>query len=184
MEFEYFSLKKFFTPTRGNSKYTKEYGNKNKGEIPVYSASTNLPLTHINNHDYDGEYLTWSTNGFGGFLKLLKGKFCINGDRGILIPKDDSVDLTYLKLVLQPILRDMAKGRKGEKNKNEFTKVPLNMVEGVEIPLPVKEDGEPDLKKQKEIAEKYKKINEMKKKLKEDYEGIVNSEVKIIESYN
>ncbi len=183
MEFEYFSLIKFFTPLRGDSKYTKEYGNKNKGKIPVYSASTNLPLTYVNHNDYEGEYLTWSTNGFGGFLKLLKGKFCINGDRGILIKKDDSVDLTYLQLVLQPILREMAKGRKGEKNKNEFTKVSLDMVNEVEIPLPLKENGEPDLEKQKEIAEKYKKIGEIKRKLKEDYESIKDINLDLTEKY-
>ena len=182
MEFDYFDLTQFFTPLRGNSKYTKEYGDKNKGKFPVYSASTNLPLTYVNHYDYDGEYLTWSTNGFGGFLKLLKGKFCINGDRGIVIPKEKSVDLIYLQLVLQPILREMAKGRKGEKNKNEFTKVPLRMVEEVKIPLPTK-DKKIDPDKQEEIAEKYKKIVEIKKKLKEDYESIKNANIDIGEKY-
>ncbi|MDP2629013.1 MAG: restriction endonuclease subunit S [Nanoarchaeota archaeon] len=183
MEFDFFKLTRFFNVLRGNSEYTKEYGNKHKGEFPVYSASTNLPLTYIDHYDYDGEYLTWSTNGFGGFLKLLIGKFSINGDRGILIPKDKTIDIKYIQFVLQPILREVAKGRKGENNKNEFTKVSLTAIQEVEIPFPIKKDGTIDLEKQKEISEKYEKIEKIKIKLKEDYQKIEDIKIDINSKY-
>ena len=102
------------------------------------------------------------TQYFGGFLKLLIGKFSINGDRGILIPKDKTIDIKYIQFVLQPILREVAKGRKGENNKNEFTKVSLTAIQEVEIPFPIKKDGTIDLEKQKEISEKYEKIEKIK----------------------
>jgi len=179
MEFEYFKLIQFFYPLRGNSKYTKEYGDKQKGEYPVYSASINFPLMHISHFDYEGEYLTWSTNGFGGFLKLLNGKFSINGDRGILIPKEKDINIKYIQFVLQPILRDLAKGRKGEKGKNEFTKVSLSAIKEVEIPLPVKKDGTIDADRQAEISRKYEKIEDVRRKLIEDYEKIKDMKIDI-----
>lgn len=183
MEFDFFKITRFFDTLRGNSEYTKEYGNKHKGEYPVYSASTNLPLTYIDRYDYEGGYLTWSTNGFGGFLKLLNGKFSINGDRGILIPKNKEVNIKYIQFILQPILREVAKGRKGEKNKNEFTKVSLSAIQEVEIPIPVKKDGSIDLDKQNEIAEKYAKIEQIKNKLKEDYQRIKDMQIDINSKY-
>jgi restriction endonuclease S subunit len=183
MDFEYFKLTDFFIPTRGDSKYTKEYGNKNSGSYPVYSASNDLPLTNINHYDYAGDYLTWSTNGFGGFLRLLQGRFSINGDRGILLPKDKKIELKYIQFVLQPILREMAKGRRGENNKNEFTKVPLAMIEEVEIPIPVKKDNQINFDEMKKIANKFEKIELIKNSLKSDYDSLENLDIKIIEKY-
>ncbi len=146
-------------PIRGNSVYTKEYGEKIKGEYPVYSAANSMPLTHINHYDYDGEFLTWATNGFGGFLKMITGKFSINGDRGILmLKKGVSVDIEYLRYALQPILRSMAKGRKGDRGKNEFTKVPIAMVKKAQISIPVDENDNYDIVAQKELIKKYKVI--------------------------
>lgn len=144
-------------PIRGNSLYTKEYGEKNKGKYPVYSASNSTPLTHINHHDYNGEFLTWATNGFGGFLKVISGKFSINGDRGALLPKKNiKLNIDYLRFVLQPILRSTAKGRKGDRGKNEFTKVPLATLKKVSISIPVTPEGKYDLKAQAQLVEKYK----------------------------
>ena len=76
-----------FIVVSGKSKYTKKFGNQNSGEYPVYSASNNAPLTFINTFDFDGNYMTWATNGFAGYIKLLSGKFSINADRGLLKPK-------------------------------------------------------------------------------------------------
>lgn len=157
MTFKTVKLTDLVDPVRGNSLYTKEYGEKNKGEYPMYSASNTTPLTNLNHYDYDGDYLTWSTNGFGGFLRILSGKFSVNGDRGVLIPKKDvEINIWYLRYALQPILRDLAKGRKGDKGKNEFTKVPLAIVKKVMIDIPVNEKGEIDPKAQLELIDKYK----------------------------
>jgi len=50
------------------------------------------------------------------------------------------------------------------------------------INIPINRNGEFDLEKQKEIAEKYKKIEQIKKNLKENYEKMINSKVQIVES--
>lgn len=152
-------LTEIVDPIRGNSEYTKEYGEAHKGEYPVYSASNSTPLTYIDHYDYDGKYLTWATNGFGGFIKVIEGKFSTNGDRGILLPKEGmNVDLEYLRYTLQPILRGLAKGRKGDRGKNEFTKVPVAMLKKVSISIPVNEDSDFDIEAQKAQLNKYKAI--------------------------
>ncbi len=157
---------------KGLSKYTKKYGQEHKGDYPVYSASNKDPLTHIDTFDYDGKYLTWATNGFAGYIKVIDGKFSANGDRGILIPKIDNIDLDYMKFIIEPILRELAKGRKGDKGKDEFTKVYPSMVEDVTIVVPILKNGNLDLNTQKEIAEKYLKIEQIKSSIQNELEKI------------
>jgi type I restriction-modification system DNA methylase subunit len=91
-----FKLKDLFNIEKGKSLYTKKFGNLNKGNNPVYSASNNAPLTFIKTNDYDGQYLTWATNGFAGYMMLIEGKFSINGDRGLLKPKLPNINLLSL----------------------------------------------------------------------------------------
>ena len=135
--FKEYKLNDLFTFEKGKAKYTRKYGNSNKGEYPVYSASNFAPLTFINSFDYEGRYLTWATNGFAGYMKVLDGKFSINGDRGIMIPKNNKINLDYIRYILQPKLREMAKGRKGEKGEDEFTKLYISMVEKINIIMPL-----------------------------------------------
>ena len=162
-----FRIKDLFSIERGKSKYTKKFGNQNKGDFPVYSASNNAPLTHINSFDYDGEYLTWATNGFAGYIMVIDGKFSINADRGLLKPIKENINITYIKNVLEPTLRDLAKGRKGEKGEDEFTKVYPSMVENVEIKMPVNANGGFDIEAQNEIVDKVLFIQDLKLKIEE-----------------
>ena len=161
-EFKYIALPNLLERVKGKSKYTKKYGQLNKGKYPVYSASSSSPLTHIDTYDYDGEFLSWSTNGFAGTISVLNEKFSINGDRGLLLPKDDrkDLDLYYLKYILEPMFRELAKGRKGDNGMDEFTKLYPSMLEEIMVPIPVDENGEISLMLQREIAQKYKMIFE------------------------
>ena len=134
-EFKYIALPDLLERVKGKSKYTKKYGQLNKGKYPVYSASSSSPLTHIDTYDYDGEFLSWSTNGFAGTISVFNEKFSINGDRGLLLPKDDrnDLDLYYLKYILEPMFREMAKGRKGDNGVDEFTKLYPSMLEANDV---------------------------------------------------
>lgn len=165
-------IKDIFMTQKGLSKYTKSYGQLHKGEYPVYSASNIAPLTFIDTFDYDGKYLTWATNGFAGYIKVLNEKFSANGDRGVLIPKSTSVNIDYIKFVLEPILRELAKGRKGDKGGDEFTKVYPSMVENVTIQIPILPNGDFDIETQQEIANKYQKIEEIKITLQNEFAKI------------
>ncbi|TAH33353.1 hypothetical protein EYC58_01885 [Candidatus Saccharibacteria bacterium] len=162
MKYKKLPLTEVFDPKRGEAKYTKAFGSKNSGEFPVYSAAIE-PLTYINTYDYDGTYLTWNTNGFGGYISILTGKFSINGDRGILIPLREDVDLYYVAHTLQGDLRKLAKGRIGDNGKNEFTKVSLDTIKKALVAFPVGSDeAKFDIEVQQKIAKDFRKINELK----------------------
>jgi len=163
---------KIFDPLRGNSKYTKKFANENAGTHPVYSASNDQPLGFIDSYDFEGKYLTWATNGFGGYTKMIDGKFSVNADRGILVPLVKDVDIDYVRFVIQPILRKLAKGRIGNKGKNEFTKVNLDMMKTVEIPIPVDDKGDFDIVAQGLISDKYKNVEDLKNQLKEKLKNL------------
>jgi hypothetical protein len=147
----------------------------------VYSASNNAPLTKIDTFDYDGKFLTWVTNGFAGYVMLNGGKFSINGDRGLLRPKYENINIQYIKSVIEPKLRELAKGRKGEKGEDEFTKVYPSMIENVEIEMFVDENGGFDIEKQNEIAEKYEYFNELNGEIAEYKKQIEELNVEIVE---
>ena len=70
-----------------------------------------------------------------------------------MIAQNNFVSLIYIKNILEPQLRELAKGRKGENGEDEFTKVYPSMIENIEIPIPVKDDGEFDTDFQKQIVQ-------------------------------
>ncbi|MBK7104654.1 MAG: N-6 DNA methylase [Ignavibacteriae bacterium] len=180
---KFFLIRELFNIERGKSKYTKKYGNQNRGNFPVYSASNNNPLTFINSFDLSGRYLTWATNGFAGYMKIIDGKFSINGDRGLLKLKQDSVVIDYMKIVLEPKLRELAKGRKGEKGEDEFTKVYPSMIKNIKVALPIDESENIDIERQKDIVEKYNATQEIIKQVKEYRHRIQEISVEIKDNY-
>ena len=147
----------------------------------MFSASSNKPLTQLDTYDYNGRYLTWSTNGFAGTMLVLDGKFSINGDRGILLPKNDRQDLDfdYMKYVLEPLFRELAKGRKGDNGEDEFTKLYPSMLADVMVPVPVDENGQIDLNAQKEIAAKYLTVQRYQNEIVSKLDAIINQKVTI-----
>ncbi len=178
-----FLIYSIFDIKRGVSKYTKNYGNQNKGEFPVYSASNNNPLTCIDTYDYSGNFLTWATNGFAGYVKIIDGNFSINADRALLIAKNTNTNIEYVKYRLEPILRDLAKGRIGDNRTDEFTKVYPSMLKNIKIFLPVNSDGELDIKEQDRVAEQIKLIDELRVKVKEYQQYIENVKIDMKNDY-
>lgn len=171
-----------FKPIRGNSVYTKKYANDNPGKYPVYSASTRTPLAYIDSYDYDGNYLSWTTNGYGGYIFILSGKFSINGDRGLLLPLNDNINLEYIRYIAQPLFRLLAqtKGRVIEGKKNEYTKLQPYMLEEIQIPIPVTKTGQYDLDAQSAIVSRYNKIQNIKADTIDMLKRIISAQVKII----
>lgn len=174
-----YKLTDLFDLQKGMAKYTRKYGNLNKGEYPVFSASNSAPLAFINTFDYDGEFLTWATNGFAGYMKIISGKFSINGDRGVLRPRKDNINISYIKYKLEPVLRIIAKGRKGERGKDEFTKVYPSMIENIEIAVPVDKDNNFDIFTQAKIAYKYEFLDDIKRKAGEYQKQIRNLSIEM-----
>ena len=66
---------------------SKDFIKSNAGEYPVYSSQTenNGELGKISTYDFDGEYLTWTTDGANaGSVFYRKGKFSVTNVCGLL----------------------------------------------------------------------------------------------------
>lgn len=85
----------------------------------------------------------------------------------MLKPKQKNLNIKYIQYKLEPILRKLAKGRKGEKGEDEFTKVYPSMLSDIKIDLPVNSNDEIDIFTQNQIVEKVVFIEETKQKVKE-----------------
>lgn len=176
---QYISLKKLFKIERGNSLYTKNYCQNNVGIYPVYSANNNKAFASINHYDYDGKYLTLSIGGIAGIVTILNCKFSCNCSRAILKPIVDNIDIEYIKYIAQPLFRRSARGRRGANGENEFTNLSNSILEKIEIPIPIKEDGEYDLEAQIAIANKYEVVDVKKRSLLEDKKKLLNTSIDI-----
>lgn len=176
-----FKITDIFIPKGGNGKFTNDYCSSNEGIYPVYSSNTSDIFGKINNFDYDGHFLTWSIVGFAGYIMEINSKFSITNNRGILILKEgfDNIDLTYIKYILEPIFRRNKKGRMGFDGQNEYTTLNSTAIKNIEekIEIPIKEDGSFDLEKQKELAKKYKNIEDKKKILLDKIEYLKKQKI-------
>lgn len=82
---------------------SKDYIKDNAGDYPVYSSQTenNGQLGLINSYDYDGEFLTWTTDGANaGTVFYRTGKFSITNVCGLLKVRNGSVLTRYLYYIL------------------------------------------------------------------------------------
>ena len=108
-KFKEVDLNQLFEYKRGKS-CTKAFCNLHKGEYPVWSANNITPLATVNFYQYDGKYISLSRNGIAGKITILDGKFSINEDRFLLVPKVDNIDYEFIKYTVEPILRSKKKG--------------------------------------------------------------------------
>ncbi|AVX19624.1 type I restriction enzyme, S subunit [Carboxydocella sporoproducens DSM 16521] len=77
---------------------------QNQGIYPVYSSQTsnNGEIGRINTYDYDGEYITWTTDGVNaGTVFYRKGKFNCTNVCGTLKLLRHDIDARYFSLMLQ-----------------------------------------------------------------------------------
>ena len=82
---------------------SKDFIKANAGEYPVYSPQTedNGELGKISTYDFDGEYLTWTTDGANaGSVFYRKGKFSVTNVCGLLEIKSKVMIPKFLYYVL------------------------------------------------------------------------------------
>jgi DNA-directed RNA polymerase beta' subunit len=156
------SFKKIFEIKKGLAKYTKGFVQKNRGEYPLYSSQTINEgiIGKINCYDYDCECLTWATDGDAGAVFIRKGKFSMTTHCGALVLKSKLLLLEYIYSYLSENLKKYAVG--GGKNR----RITIDVIKNVKIKVPIALQGEFDLQKQREIAEKDKRVRELKNKVK------------------
>jgi type I restriction enzyme S subunit len=117
--------------------YSKKYISENKGSYPVYSSQTanNGILGKINSYDYDGTYLTWTTDGaYAGTIFYREGKFNITNVCGLISISQDFLDLRFLYYWLSLTAKKYVYQGMGNQ------KLMSNQVEMIDIPiLPIDE---------------------------------------------
>ncbi|MCE8163973.1 MAG: restriction endonuclease subunit S [Candidatus Moeniiplasma glomeromycotorum] len=174
---EIFDLSK--SETNGG-KLTKSFINNHQGEIPVYGASKDESAVYgkvednLRGINYFWDCLTWNRNGSIGKVFYRKGKFSLSTDVITLIVKEeykDSIDLLFLKYAIE---KEVSLHNFGFANKAGKDKI-----KNMKIKIPITHEGNFDLAKQKEIAEKYKQIEEIKKNIKTELEKIENIKIDI-----
>lgn len=85
---------------------SKEYLNENQGIYPVYSSQTvnDGVFGRIKTYDYDGEYITWTTDGVNaGTVTYREGKFNCTNVCGTIKLKDSSINPRFLAYKLNTI---------------------------------------------------------------------------------
>lgn len=82
---------------------SKDYIRDNVGDYPVYSSQTenNGELGKITTYDFEGEYLTWTTDGANaGSVFYRNGKFSVTNVCGLLKVTNLIINTKYLYYIL------------------------------------------------------------------------------------
>lgn len=112
---------------------SKEYIRDNQGDFPVYSSQTENDgkLGMISSYDYEGEYITWTTDGANaGSVFYRKGKFNITNVCGLLECTRTDVYTKFLYYVLNSVAKNYV--NKGMGN----PKLMSNVMGKIYIPVP------------------------------------------------
>ena len=128
-----------------------EYIDEHPGEYPVYSSQTSNDgiFGYIDTFDFDGEYITWTTDGVNaGTVFYRNGKFnCTNvcGTLKVKEPQKEKVDMMYLSVALSVTAPYSVSNVGNNKLMNDAMK-------NVYVPLP-------SIEKQKEFSNRIIEIN-------------------------
>ncbi len=150
----------FFEAKSGRAIFIRDYFKVHSGEFPVYSASLGAPFGFVNTYDYEGTYLSWVMNGYGGRVHEISGCFSATRDRGVFVPRPavNLPDLTYLRFAMEPQLVAAAVGRRVDGRLNEYTKIYPSTAENVFISLPVTPGGKLDYARMAEVGDRLRRI--------------------------
>lgn len=173
----------YFKLTRGK-RITKSTINSHKGNVPVYSSSKdeNSVMGFIDKDFLIAENLMYCTeksilfnlDGSVGYCFIRDAKeFSFIDVVASVMPQVSCIDLYYLKIQLEKeILKTGA---------NYRTKLYFNKIANydIKIKIPVNNDGNFDINKQKEIAEKYQKIENIKQAISDELCKIQNSTIEL-----
>ncbi|MFH0243256.1 restriction endonuclease subunit S [Streptomyces sp. HK10] len=169
-----FPIGDLFEAVNGRAKFIRDYMDAHPGPYPVFSASLVKPFGYVDEYEFEGRFLTWVMNGYGGRVQEVEGRFSANRDRGVLIPKPviNRADLTYLRFAMEPQLVAAAVGRRVDGRLNEYTKIyPQTALEQV-IQVPVTSTGDIDLDRMKEVGAKLRRIEAAQARLREVHETL------------
>ncbi len=170
-----------FEGKNGRALFVKNYLDEHPGKYPVYSASLEGPFGFVDSFDYDGTFLTWVMNGYGGRVQEVSGRFSVNRDRGVLLPRDGVKvpDLTYLRFAIEPVFVAAAVGRRVDGRRNDYTKLyPAEaLAQTIRVPFTAKDKY--DYLKMEELGSKLRRIEAAQAGVKKALEEVLAARVTI-----
>jgi type I restriction enzyme M protein len=149
-----------------NSKITKEFCNKNKGEIPVYASSKDeisvlgYIKDNISNIKYYDNCLSWNRNGSVGYVFIRNHRFTTNEDHRAFIIKDE-----YKNLLSKKYLKEIIELNLFKNGFSFLNKCGLDKIKPVKILIPIDVEGNFDLKIQNVIVNDILESNKIKSKI-------------------
>lgn len=172
------------TQSTNNSTFTKSFVNKNKGDIPVYSASKNpesieygYVQDNLPNVKYFENILTWNIDGSVGKALFREGRFTLSEKVIPMILKDEWVeiiDYLFVKYMLEKMSVEHGFGFSNKAGKTR--------IKNIEIQIPaIRKDGEliPDIEGQKKLADEYRKLHEIKESIVQHLQELIEIYVEI-----
>ena len=162
-----------------NSKFTKTFIDKNKGNIPVYSASK-FPNTvsygyvkdNLKGVNYFENCLTWNIDGSIGKAHYRSGRFSLSEKVIPLIVHKDLekyFDIYFLKNQIE-----------NEFNKHDFgfnNKASKGKISNIQLQIPISKDGEIDIERQKELVKKIRFIDKIKNQISLELDKLLSTNV-------
>ena len=112
---------------------SKQFLEENKGEYPVYSSQTanNGEIGRISSFEYDGEYITWTTDGANaGTVFYRKGKFSITNVCGLVEINSDQLLTKFVYYYLTISTKKYVSSGMGN------PKLMSNVMGKIKIPIP------------------------------------------------
>ena len=112
---------------------SKDYIRDNQGEYPVYSSQTENDgeLGKISTYDFDGEYLTWTTDGANaGSVFYRNGKFSVTNVCGLLKVISNQITTKFLYYILSKETKKYVNSGMGN------PKLMSNVMAKIHIPVP------------------------------------------------
>jgi hypothetical protein len=158
-----------FEGRNGHPRFIRDYMDEHGGPHPVYSASLTRPFGFVDTYDYEGTYLTWVMNGYGGRVQEVTGRFSANRDRGVLVPREgvEVPDLTYLRHAMEPQLTAAALGRRVDGRRNEYTKIYPPDAVNVVISLPTNGNGGFDYAQMAKTGARLRRIEALQERVEQ-----------------
>lgn len=158
---------------------TASFIQQNKGEIPVYGGRMEeTPVGYVADNMANVKYfencLAWNREGSVGYVFWHKHKFTTNDHHRPLMVKPehkDQINLSYMQFTIQKML--LSKGFAWSKTASK------DKVKDFLIKVPVDTNDNFNLFVQQQIAEKYQKIEEIKKQLEGEIKKITAIKVQI-----
>jgi len=167
-----FKISELFQITSG-VRITQEQVYQNPGTFPVVTSKTTkegiawyASEKWLNDFRKNGEKVvvekecvTWSKDGNAGKLFYRDYPFYQNDHSGVLIPKNDNINLQWFKIHFQSEIYKhvVAKDSQGMLYEEQMA--------NIEIEMPIKDNEDIDLNLQNEIYAEYKRLSDIKEKL-------------------